>query len=147
MENSTDIAMDTAPAAPAAPAAAAIEPGDRMYELVYQGRTYCSPILSQIVKFLNSSMKDGSKRFYQPAMSAVAHGQRKSHHGATARICFKSKYMQAEDTIFIPALSRDQYVMRRRQDDHPSRPQSGRGPYWHQGMNKPVNQSCCSDWD
>ena len=93
-----------------------------MYELVYQGRTYCSPSLSQLVKHLNLSITDGSKRFYQPTMNAVVHGHRKSHHGATARMCAKSEYMQAEDTTFVPALSRDQYVMRRRPKQPAKRP-------------------------
>jgi hypothetical protein len=93
---------------------ALIPVADRVYEIVLNGKTYCSPSLSQLVKHLNSEIADEAKRFYQPTLNNVVLGRRKTHNGATGRVYLKSEYKLGENATWINALTRDQYVMHRR---------------------------------
>lgn len=109
---------ETAPASTSV-AAPPVPRGNRMYEVIFEGRVYCSPSMGQIIKHLNANLLDRSKQFLQPSMWAVANGKLKSHHGATARIFLKNAYLKPEGSIFIPELSRDQYLRRRRTKPQP----------------------------
>lgn len=116
----TDFADDTVVAPSSAGPAAVKLRGDHIYEVTFAGRVYWSPAMSQIIKLLNASIADESTHLVQQTMSALVRGKRKTHRGAKARMCSRREYAPPDGSIYVPALSRDKFIMRRRPLPAPS---------------------------
>jgi hypothetical protein len=79
------------------------KPPERVYEVVFQDRTWAGNVLSRIVKRINTTLPDVRDHLQQNHMSALARGlyARKLHKAASVRILEPETYVLPEGATWI----------------------------------------------